>query len=749
MKEKASKPDNKKKLLSQRQKEILFGIGTFAGSFIITTVIILTFAVFIPQGKVNEQKKQYSTAVSLLDKGNYAEAASYFKTMSYDDSRNLFHVAQAGKYFEIGDYESGIQSIHNAGGSVDVYYDPNGGTVSNRREVLKIKKKWVENKPTWDGYDFINWNISSFDLSYSSKNYTANLHLLASWNIINYTITYNLNGGSLSNLPNDYNTETPTFKLGSPTKRGYTFTGWSGTDINGTSMNVSIEKGSIGNRSYVANYEANQYVVTYDYGYDELSENQTVTFDSSYSLPEPSREGFHFDGWYYNNQVVTSGQWIIDSNATFVAHWSILLYDINYILNGGVNDPDNQSTYSYFDEITIKDPTKTGYQFDGWYVNNEKFDGVINKGSTGNIDLEARWIPHKNELTVASEDSNLGTTSIVSGSGYTGETIVVKAEPAEGYIFLGWDDGSSIISNESTYTFEMPANDYSLTAHFIDSEYTELGVIPTLNHKVITYGLYPRTHVNNRNLMLQLETNGIVSATTGWTLYNNKYYCKASPTFNGGYFDDQTEFMVGADYWFECEVIEWDVLSFDEHGAYVVSKEILDTSPFKGDYASSIKYQANYEESDVRKWLNETFYTSAFALSSAYIRTVEVDNSLFTTDGVMNSNCCNNTFDNVFLGSYKDFYSMGPNSDRMCWLTDYARVRGDIYWQQTMDYQYKEGEEGTVDRSFAPYLTRSPVTSDVQNHSLWCVVEDGSLQTTNTNVTMGIRPCVYISLDHI
>ena len=179
-KEKVAKTDKKKITLSKKQKEILFGVTSFGVSFIVTSFIILTFAVFIPQGKNNEQKKKYNNAVSLLDNGKYEEAASYFKNLSYEDSTNLYYVAQAGQYFNNGDYESGIQSIHDAGGNVSVNYDANGGAISNSKEVLGIKKKWVETKPTRNGYDFIKWNISSFTLSYNAKNYKANLNLLAS-----------------------------------------------------------------------------------------------------------------------------------------------------------------------------------------------------------------------------------------------------------------------------------------------------------------------------------------------------------------------------------------------------------------------------------------------------------------------------------------------------------------------------------------------------------------------------------------
>ena len=44
------------------------------------------------------------------------------------------------------------------------------------------------------------------------------------------------------------------------------------------------------------------------------------------------------------------------------------IYDITYNLDGGVNSPDNPSTYVYGDKIELCDPTKDGYIFEGWYI---------------------------------------------------------------------------------------------------------------------------------------------------------------------------------------------------------------------------------------------------------------------------------------------------------------------------------------------------------------------------------------------
>ena len=74
---------------------------------------------------------------------------------------------------------------------------------------------------------------------------------------ISYKISYNLNGGTVSGNPTSYNIETATFTLKNPTRKGYGFIGWSGTGLTGTNnMTVTITKGSTGDRSYVANWQA-------------------------------------------------------------------------------------------------------------------------------------------------------------------------------------------------------------------------------------------------------------------------------------------------------------------------------------------------------------------------------------------------------------------------------------------------------------------------------------------------------------
>jgi len=112
------------------------------------------------------------------------------------------------------------------------------------------------------GYTWNNWSLESgtlpegFDQTLKTQDITIgldNLTLNANSNIETYTITYNLNGGTLSvENPPEYTVESETFTLINPEYAGFTFAGWIGTDIEEPSTTVTIEKGSVGNRSYEA-----------------------------------------------------------------------------------------------------------------------------------------------------------------------------------------------------------------------------------------------------------------------------------------------------------------------------------------------------------------------------------------------------------------------------------------------------------------------------------------------------------------
>ena len=164
--------------------------------------------------------------------------------------------------------------------------DPNGGIYDGSSEIvtsLKSVDANVEIKtPQRDGYTFDGWTVEAEDgeLNEAQDIFTmgfSDAKLTANWSIIPYTITYNLNGGSATN-PTEYNVETETFSLNNPTKTGYIFTGWTGSNGSTASTSVSISKGTTGNKTYTANWADTVYTYNYTGDIQTLTAPATGTY---------------------------------------------------------------------------------------------------------------------------------------------------------------------------------------------------------------------------------------------------------------------------------------------------------------------------------------------------------------------------------------------------------------------------------------------------------------------------------------
>lgn len=237
-----------------------------------------------------------------------------------------------------------------------------------------------------------------------------------------YKISYDLNGGdnSPANL-NEYTIETPTFTLSDPAKNGYDFVGWSGAGISGVSKDVAIEKGSIGNREYTANWKAHTYIVNLDSNGGECSTSKmNVDYNEKFVLPRPTKMGYTFAGWFNaeDNAEVTDCTWKFLFDLNLYAKWNINTYTITYVLGGGVNDENNPIAYNVeSDDITLNNPTRSGYTFAGWNskLGNKQFNPTISQGSVGDLSFEATWEANLNTIVLWATVTQVETQNLNKG----------------------------------------------------------------------------------------------------------------------------------------------------------------------------------------------------------------------------------------------------------------------------------------------------------------------------------------------
>jgi len=144
----------------------------------------------------------------------------------------------------------------------DVTFDVNAGSWDGTLTTSKIvgtaygSVLYLPRSPIRNGYTFSGWNTENTGLGSNftlNSTVTADMTVYAMWTPINYTITYNLDGGSLSGVnPISYTIESADITLLNPTKENYTFAGWTGSGLAQESTNVTIQNGSTGNKSYSA-----------------------------------------------------------------------------------------------------------------------------------------------------------------------------------------------------------------------------------------------------------------------------------------------------------------------------------------------------------------------------------------------------------------------------------------------------------------------------------------------------------------
>jgi len=259
---------------------------------------------------------------------------------------------------------------------------------------------------TKTGYTFLGYS----DTKNGSVKYTSNVdietinnkELYAIYESSNYSISYNLNGGNISGQKTSYTSE-DSFTLPTPTRTGYTFTGWTGTGLSSATKSVTVNKGSTGNRSYTANWSADNYYISYNlYGGSASSLISAYTIETnSFTLPIPTRTGYTFTGWTgtglssaTKSVTVSKGS---TGNRSYTANWSVDNYSISYNLNGGTAA---SLIYSYnigTNSFTLPTPTRTGYTFTGWTgtgLSSATNSVTIYKGSTGNRSYTANWVKY-------------------------------------------------------------------------------------------------------------------------------------------------------------------------------------------------------------------------------------------------------------------------------------------------------------------------------------------------------------------
>ena len=335
--------------------------------------------------------------------------------------------------------------------------DLNGGSGKEKVVYTITDEDFELPTPTRNGYEFVGWKGEGITTPQRivkiPKGSTGNKAYTANWQVIQYTIITLLEGGNAGSSGAYVYTVEETFTLPTPTRTGYTFWGWTGEGITTPQPNVTIPKGSTGDKTYIENWVETGYTITLDLNGGSGKEKVIYTMtDEDFELPTPTRNGYEFVGW--TGERITTPQTRVKipkgstGNKAYTANWKVIRYTITLVTNGGAVIASIR--YTVEDSVTLPiPPERPGYEFAGWVLDGSgQFPStpmIIPEGSTGDRIYEAEWRVATYTITYVSHGKAYNWVQ------YTIKNQVYFGAPEEdpsyylpGYTFVGWKiDGVS------------------------------------------------------------------------------------------------------------------------------------------------------------------------------------------------------------------------------------------------------------------------------------------------------------------
>ena len=272
-----------------------------------------------------------------------------------------------------------------------VTFNYNDGVTENAEEEVAAGETIAEpeEEPLKEGFEFLGWFLGFNKFDFETP-ITDDIELIAKWKNIDdpekYTVAFNYNDGVTENAEEEVEAGDTVDELVPSAREGYEFLGWF-LDI----FKFNFETPITDDIELIAKWKevVVKYTVTFDYNDDEGKEVKVeVGIGETVEEPgAPVRDGYLFLGWFLDD-VEFNFEMQITSNITLVAEWKqIVKHTVTFMVD---NAKYSEQTVVDGETATVPQaPSKTNYEFEGWFLGNDKFD--FSTPIEADITLTAKW----------------------------------------------------------------------------------------------------------------------------------------------------------------------------------------------------------------------------------------------------------------------------------------------------------------------------------------------------------------------
>ncbi len=339
-----------------------------------------------------------------------------------------------------------------------------------------------------------------------------------------YSVSVNLNGGTGINAEDFISGSKLVEPTKQPTKKGCDFLGWyfDAEFKVEAEFDIQIKK----NITIYAKWSEFNWTVTLVFGGGKDNIYVKVADKAKVTLPEtlPTINGYQISGWYKEAAWTNKFSFteLIEDDISIYAKWEIVNYTISYVFDKGEPNINTVYTYTINNSVALYDPTVIGYEFLGWY-DNENFQGeavtTISKGSYGNKTFYAKYLGLKKDI----ERTMLGATILENNPEAGKGTIIINVNHAREELTL--NNSNIIVSDRASFAVfqneeETPNNVFDLSAVHADGEeqYAQISakiIVTSEKGEEKEYILYIRKYAEGE--LVRVDFNTGVAPSIGYS----------------------------------------------------------------------------------------------------------------------------------------------------------------------------------------------------------------------------------------